>query len=160
MRLAIEITTCTPSRTGVGYYAEHIVDALLETRRVGDEVVLLSNHLPVPELAARWSPYLRIRGPETRVLWMQSEAPRLLAETGADAALFPNYAVPFASPCPTIAVVHDLAILRTPQHFTAHKRLFMRAMLRHSIAAASVIGTVSEASRRDIAALLGLGSDR
>ena len=29
MRLAIEITTCTSSRTGVGYYTEHLVDALL-----------------------------------------------------------------------------------------------------------------------------------
>src|SRR5258708_2461741 len=35
MRLALEITTCTPSRTGVGYYTEHLVDALLETRRPG-----------------------------------------------------------------------------------------------------------------------------
>ena len=53
MRLAVEITTCTPLRTGVGYYAEHVVDALLETRRAGDEVVLLSNRPPAPELAER-----------------------------------------------------------------------------------------------------------
>ena len=32
MRLAVEITTCTPSRAGVGYYAEHLVDALLATK--------------------------------------------------------------------------------------------------------------------------------
>jgi glycosyltransferase involved in cell wall biosynthesis len=160
MRLAIEITTCTASRTGVGYYTEHIVDALLETRRAGDAVVLLSNRPPAPELAARWSPYLRVKGPGVRVLWMQSVVPRLLAEAGADVAIFPNYAVPLASPCPTISVVHDLAILRTPQHFTAQKRLLMRAMLRHAIAAASVIGTVSEASRRDIAALLNVRRER
>jgi glycosyltransferase involved in cell wall biosynthesis len=160
VRLAVEITTCTASRTGVGYYAEHIVDALLETRRAGDAVVLLSNRFPAAELAERWAPYLRVRGPSVRVVWMQSEVPRLLAEAGADVALFPNYAVPLASPCPTIAVVHDLAILRTPQYFTVQKRLLMGVMLRHSIARASVIGTVSEASRRDIGALLHVKSER
>jgi glycosyltransferase involved in cell wall biosynthesis len=160
MRLAVEVTTCTPMRTGVGYYAERVVDALLETRQPGDDVVLLSNRLPAPELAARWSPHLLVRGPSVRVLWMQSEVPSLLGESRADVALFPNYAVPLASPCPTIVVVHDLAILRTPQHFTAQKRLMMRAMLRHSIAAASVVGTVSEASRRDIAGLLDVRPER
>ena len=147
-------------RTGVGYYAERVVDALLETRQAGDDVVLLSNRLPAPELAARWSSHLLVRGPSVRVVWMQSEVPSLLSESRADVALFPNYAVPLASPCPTIVVVHDLAILRTPQHFTAQKRLVMRAMLRHCIAAASVVGTVSEASRRDIAGLLDVRAER
>src|SRR5580692_3550007 len=105
MRLAVEITTCTPSRTGVGYYTEHVVDALLETRRAGDEVVLLSNRFPAPELAERWAPYLLVRGPRVRVIWTQSEVPRLLTDTGADVALFPNYTVPLASPCPAIVIV-------------------------------------------------------
>jgi glycosyltransferase involved in cell wall biosynthesis len=160
MRLAVEITTCARLRTGVGYYVEHIVDALLATRRPGDEVVLLSNHLPAPELAERWAPHLHVRGPGVRALWMQSAVPALLDDTGADAALFPNYAVPLAAPCPTITIVHDLAILRTPQHFTFRKRVLMRAMLRHAIAAASIVGTVSEASRRDILALLNIPGER
>src|ERR1700685_319763 len=36
MRLGIEVTTCSASRTGVGYYTEHLVDALLQTRSPGD----------------------------------------------------------------------------------------------------------------------------
>jgi glycosyltransferase involved in cell wall biosynthesis len=160
MRLAVEITTCSPSRTGVGYYTEHLVDALLETRGGGDDVVLLSNRPPAPELATRWSPHLHVRGPGVRAVWMQSAVPRLLAETGVDVAVFPNYVVPLSSPCPTIVVVHDLAILRLPEHFTLRKRLLMRAMLRQSVAGASVIATVSEASQRDIVSLLGVGRER
>jgi glycosyltransferase involved in cell wall biosynthesis len=155
MRLAIEITTCTPSRTGVGYYTEHLVDALLETRRAGDDVVLLSNRMPAPELAARWSPHLRVSGLGVRAAWMQWDVPRLLAESRIDAAVFPNYVVPLGSPCPTLVVVHDLAILRMPEHFTLRKRLLMGAMLRQSLASASVIATVSEASQRDIVSLFG-----
>jgi glycosyltransferase involved in cell wall biosynthesis len=160
MRLGIEITTCTPSRSGVGYYTEHLVDALLAMRGHGDEVVLLSNRPPTPELASRWSPYLHVRGRGVRAVWMQLEVPRLLTETGADVAVFPNYVVPLASPCPSIVVVHDLAILRTPEHFTLQKRFLMHLMLKQSIAAASVIGTVSEASQSDIMSILGVPRER
>ncbi|GEM_PF-196574 len=160
VRLSIEVTTCNATRTGVGYYTEHLVDALLQTRRAGDEVVLLSNREPAPELATRWAPYLHVRGIGVRALWIQTDAPRLLAETGVDVGVFPNYAVPFASPCPSILIVHDLAILRMPEHFTMRKRLLMAATLRQSVAASSVIGTVSETSARDIVGLLGVRRER
>ena len=161
MRLAIEITTCTASRTGVGYYTEHLVDALLETRRAHDDVVLLlSNRAPAPELASRWARHMRVDGVGVRALWMQHDVPRLLAEAQVDAAVFPNYVVPLASPCPTIVVVHDLAILRMPEHFTLRKQLLMRAMLGQSLASASIISTVSEASQRDITELLGIPRER
>jgi glycosyltransferase involved in cell wall biosynthesis len=160
MKLAVEVTTCTPLRTGIGYYTEHVVDALLETAGPGDEVVLLSNQTPAPELAQRWSSHLRVSGPNVRAAWMQAAVPRLLADARADIALFPNYAVPLASPCPTIAVVHDLAVLRMPEHATLQKRLLMAPMLRQVAKTAAVVGTVSLASQRDIVSLLGVHEDR
>ena len=160
MRLAVEITTCTPLRTGVGYYTEHLVDALLETRHAGDDVVLLSNRAPAPELAERWARHIHISGPSVRAVWMQSAVPRMLADTRADLGVFPNYAAPLASPCPTLVVVHDLAVLRVPHFFTARKRFLSRPMMNLVVAAAPVIGTVSETSERDIIELLGLRPER
>ncbi len=160
MRLAVEITTCTPFRTGIGYYTEHLVDALLETLRPGDDLVLLSNRPPAPELAVRWEPYIRLRGPRVRAAWMQVGAPRLLADARADVAVFPNYAVPLASPCPTIVVVHDLSVLQMPQHATLQKRLLMEPMLKQVARTASVIATVSAASQRDIVLRLGVAEAR
>ncbi|HXX70216.1 MAG TPA: glycosyltransferase family 1 protein, partial [Polyangiaceae bacterium] len=160
MRLGVEIATCTQARTGVGYYTEHLVDALLETRAAGDEVVLLSNKAPSPELASRWSARLHVGGRSMRAAWMQWDVPRLITETRVDVAVFPNYVVPLASPCPSIVVVHDLTVLRMPQYCTLRKRLLMRLMLRHSIAAAAVVATVSEASKRDIEAFLGVSPER
>jgi glycosyltransferase involved in cell wall biosynthesis len=168
MHLAIEVTTCTAHRTGVGYYVEHLVDALLETREPGDSLTLLSNQPPAAEIAARWAPFLRVdgsagfgsRGAGFRAVWMQTRVPRLLEELGADIALFPNYVVALASPCPTMVVVHDLALLRLPQHFTRRKRLVMRSMLHQSVASAAVVATLSEASRRDIIDRLGIPPER
>jgi glycosyltransferase involved in cell wall biosynthesis len=160
MRLSVEISTCSSARTGVGYYTEHLVDALLQTRQPGDEVVLLSNRPPAPELAARWAPHLRVQGLGVRAAWMQVDVPRLLVEERIDAGVYPNYAVPLASPCPSLNVVHDMAIVRMPEHFTARKRLLMGSILRQSVAASSVIGTVSEASAHDIQSLLGIPRER
>jgi alpha-1,3-rhamnosyl/mannosyltransferase len=137
-----------------------LVDALLQTRGPGDEVVLLSNRTPAPELASRWSPYLHVQGVGVRALWMQTDVPRLLNQLGVDLAVFPNYAVPLASPCPTIVVLHDLALLRTPHHFTLRKRALLAPTIRQSVASAAVIATVSETSRLDITGLLGVLPER
>jgi glycosyltransferase involved in cell wall biosynthesis len=160
LRLAVEVTTCQALRTGIGYYTEHLVDALLQTRAAGDELVLLSNRAPAPALAKRWADHLRVEGNRVRAAWMQLDAPRLLDACGADVAAFPNYIVPLASPCPTISFVHDLALLRMPELFTVRKRLMMRPLLRQSVAAASMVATVSQASQRDIVALLGVPPEK
>jgi glycosyltransferase involved in cell wall biosynthesis len=160
VRLAVEVTTCTAARAGIGYYTQHLVDALLETRAPADDLVLISNRPLAPELARRWAPYLRVEGAPIRAVWTQTDAPRMLAQLGVDLAVFPNYVVPFASPCPTISVVHDVALLRMPHLFTVRKRVLMAPLLRQSVAAASLVATVSEASRADIVDWLGVEPER
>jgi glycosyltransferase involved in cell wall biosynthesis len=160
MRLAVEVTTCTAARAGIGYYTEHLVDALLATRAGADELVLISNRMPAPELAARWSSHLRVGGLPVRAAWTQVNVPQMLTEAGADVALFPNYVAALASPCPYITVVHDLSLLRMPELFTLRKRAAMTPMLRHSVRGAAAVATVSEASRRDVVALLGVDPSR
>ncbi len=156
MRLAVEVTTCTASRTGIGYYTEHLVDGLLATRAPGDELVLLSNRAPATRLAERWAPWLRVDGGPVRAWWMQTDVPSLLVSCGADVAVFPNYIAPLASPCPAIVFVHDVALLRMPELFTLRKRVLMTPLLRQSVAVAPLVATVSEASRRELIECLGV----
>jgi glycosyltransferase involved in cell wall biosynthesis len=160
MKLAVEVTTCTAERTGVGYYTEHLVDALIATARPGDEVTLIGNRALAPAAAQKWAGHLRTGGARLRYLWMQRDAGRMLEEAGADFALFPNYLAPLAAPCPYVNVVHDLALIRTPQFFNARKRALMRPLLPVVARGAVAVGTVSEASRRDVVALLGVPEER
>jgi len=160
MRLAVEVTTCTPLRAGIGYYTEHLVDALLQTRAPDDELVLVSNRPPAEELARRWAPHLAVGGARIRAVWLQTDAVRMLADRAVDVAVFPNYIVPLAAPCPTISVVHDLAVYRTPELFTWRKRAVTRALLGRSVESAAAVATVSEASRRDIIERLGVAPER
>jgi glycosyltransferase involved in cell wall biosynthesis len=160
MKLAVEVTTCTVERTGVGYYTEHLVDALVATARPGDEVALIGNRALAPGAAAKWAGRLHTGGAQLRYLWMQRDASRMIEQVGADFALFPNYLAPLAPPCPYVNVVHDLALIRTPQFFNARKRALMRPLLPVVARGAVAVGTVSEASRRDVMTLLGVPEER
>jgi glycosyltransferase involved in cell wall biosynthesis len=160
MRLAVEVSTCSADRTGIGYYTEHFVDALLATRAVGDDLILISNGKPAPELYDRWRDHLRIGGVPVRAIWMQRDANRLLVESGADFAMFPNYIAPLNVVCPFVNVVHDLAIIRMPEFFNIGKRASQRPLLPLIVRRAAAVGTVSAASRRDIVELLGVPEHR
>jgi len=160
MRLAVEVSTCSAERTGIGYYTEHFVDALLATRAPGDEVVLISNGKPAPELYERWRDQLRIGGVPVRAIWMQRDVNRLLADNGADFALFPNYLAPINVVCPFANVVHDLAIIRMPEFFNFGKLALQRPLLPLVVRRAAAVATVSQASARDIIELLGVPEHR
>ncbi len=160
MRLAVEITTCTAHRAGVGYYTEHLVDALIASAGPDDDVVLIGNRAVAPELAARWANRLHIDGARRRYVWMQRDAARLLERTGADLALFPNYLAPLASPCPYVTVIHDMAIYRTPQFFTLRKRAVAGALLPVVTRGAAAVATVSASSLADVRALLAVPDER
>ena len=160
MRLAVEVSTCSAERTGIGYYTEHFVDALLATRSASDEVVLISNGKPAPELYDRWRDQLRVGGVPVRAIWMQRDVNRMITENGADFAMFPNYLAPLNVVCPFVNVVHDLAIIRTPEFFNLGKLALQRPLLPLIVRRAAAVGTVSAASRRDITDLLGVPEHR
>jgi glycosyltransferase involved in cell wall biosynthesis len=160
MRLAVEVTTCTANRAGIGYYTEHLVDALAATCRPGDDLVLIGNRRLGDDVMTKWDGRLRLGGAPVRYLWMQSDATRLLEEAGADFAVFPNYLAPLSSPVPYLNVVHDLALIRTPEYFNTRKRVLVRAILPIVSHAAAGVGTVSAASRQDVANMLAVPEAR
>src|SRR4051794_16137339 len=160
MKLAVEVTTCTEGRAGIGYYTEHLVDALLATRRPGDDLALIGNASLAPEPSRKWAGLLHLGGASVRYFWMQAHAPKLLAVAGADFAVFPNYLAPLGAPCPYLNVVHDLALFRTPEYFTLRKQALLRPLLPIVAQSAVAVGTVSEASRRDVISVLGVPEHR
>ena len=68
VKLAVEVTTCTADRAGVGTYTEHLADALIATAAPGDDVVLIGNRAVAPDLAERWAGRLHIAGARQRAM--------------------------------------------------------------------------------------------
>jgi len=78
---------------------------------------------------------------------------RALGRARCDVFHAPHYVVPLFPPRATVVTIHDLIHLERPEHGSPPKRLYATAMLRRALRGARVVLTVSEAVRRDLAAL-------
>jgi glycosyltransferase involved in cell wall biosynthesis len=68
--------------------------------------------------------------------------------------------VPAWRPTPTIVTIHDLQPLAMPRHFRLDKRLFNGFAIPRSVAAARDIVTLTEFTKGDLSARLGVDPDR
>lgn len=102
------------------------------------------------------------RGRLGRIAWEQ------LRQPGACAALTPPadlvhglaFSLPLLSRLPGVVTVYDLSFLRLPDRFPAAQRLYLSTITRLSCRRARRVIAISEATRRDVAELLGVPSTR
>jgi glycosyltransferase involved in cell wall biosynthesis len=162
MRIVFDATTLTPQRTGVGYYAEHLLQHLArEVERSGDELWAISNR-PL-ETTAPLPPHVRVhtaRRFPLRIAWLQLVAPRLLAELRPDVAHFTNAMLPLATPCPTVVTVHDMSLELHPRCHPLRRLLVNRPLAALALRRASLVVTVSESARADLLRLRPLPAER
>lgn len=156
MRIAFDGTTLRPGRTGVGYYSEHLLHSLA-TESVDDEIVVISNR-PIDTIRPL-PPRVRVITSPSRVprmVWMQTLAPRLIRQLGADIVHFTNGMVPLAAPVPTVVTIHDMSLTMYPRYHPPRRVLLNRPLVDLAARRADAIITVSESAKRDIIRLYGL----
>jgi glycosyltransferase involved in cell wall biosynthesis len=71
----------------------------------------------------------------------------------------PDFIPPFRRTCPAVITVHDVAYLRYPETLTAESRRYY-GQVRRAIESAERTIVVSAATARDLAELLGVGTER
>ena len=160
MRIAFDGTTLRPGRTGVGYYTEHLLHHLA-ARAGDDELVVISNRpvdttRPLPARVGVASSSWRL----PRMLWMQTEAPRILRRAHVDVVHFTNGMVPLASPVPTVVTIHDMSLTLYPRYHPARRVVLNRPLVDLAARRADAIITVSQSAKRDIVRLYSLPPDR
>jgi glycosyltransferase involved in cell wall biosynthesis len=118
------------------------------------------------DLAAR-RPWVRRRrlplSPRwTSFLWLRHRLPLPVeAVTGpVDALLAPDFVAPPAARARTVVTVHDLSYLTVPQYADPGLRQYLATAVPRSLRRAAHVVAVSEATRRDIIAHLGLPPGR
>jgi glycosyltransferase involved in cell wall biosynthesis len=162
MRIAFDGTTLTPGRTGVGYYAEHLLQHLArEVANTGDEIVVVSNK-PI-DTQAPLPPHVRVHDGHRfpiRIGWMQMRAARALEALRPDVAHFTNGMIPIGSPVATVVTVHDMSLRLYPRCHPLRRLLLNRPLMHLAIRQASSIVTVSHSARRDLLRLHGVAADR
>ncbi|WP_028046875.1 glycosyltransferase family 1 protein [Cellulomonas sp. URHE0023] len=150
-----------PVPGGSGTYIVELARGLQEA---GTPVVGIAARHDVADAAARGLGGLTVRTaplPRTALYesWNRLRAPRAERTAGAlDVVHATTWAVP-GRRAPLVVTVHDLAFLRSPEHFTSRGNAFFRRALEIVRGEAARVVVPSSATLRDCADA-GIGSDR
>ena len=71
-----------------------------------------------------------------------------------------TFRAPLRASVPVVVTVHDVAVLRYPELFTAWTRAYARTLLRPVLRAATRILAVSEFTKREVSELVGVRPER
>lgn len=112
-----------------------------------------------PGLALQPAP-ARVRRPLGRILWEQTALPARLARAGLDLIHGPAHALPVLGRLPAVVTAHDLSFYRMPETLPAAKAFYLRWAMRHAARRASALVAISDFTKRELVALLGLDPDR
>jgi glycosyltransferase involved in cell wall biosynthesis len=134
-----------PQKTGHAYYVEALLETL-EQERILKVVKLM------PETTSDLSTLERYR-------WDQRQLPRLAAQAGADILITTAFSVPKTS-LPTLAVVHDLSLLRFPQNMKGISGYFLRKYVPSTFKRATKCIAISECTKNDMVELLGVKPEK
>ncbi|MGW6131526.1 glycosyltransferase family 4 protein [Cellulomonas sp. NPDC055163] len=152
-RLSVTLTVeqlWQPVPGGSGTYVRELA-AALGARADVDVRGLSARHGAPPDPSWSLPPGLDVVAaplPRTALYeaWNRARLPR--AGRGADVVHATTWAVP-GTRVPLVVTVHDLAFLRSPEHFTSRGNAFFRRALDVVRREAAVVVTVSDATRED-----------
>jgi glycosyltransferase involved in cell wall biosynthesis len=106
------------------------------------------------------TPFTHLSPNVSKLLFEQIAFPRACRRLGADVAFVPYWAAPLWSPCPVVVTIHDLIPRLLPLYRGGALQRAYTALVSYTARRAAAVLTDSEASRRDIIAVLGLAADR
>jgi len=151
MRIAFDGSALRPNRTGVGYYAEHLLHHLADAAAPDDEIVVISNC--AVETATPLSRHVQVFQDTRRLprfVWMQTRVPAMLREMRADVAHFTNGMMPIVTSAPTVVTIHDMSLRLLPSYHPVRRVLLNRPLMDLAARKADALITVSESAKRDI----------
>lgn len=124
------------------------------------------------ELLAAWQTLPQARGhefiplapdsPESTggTLWEQMVLPAMTRDAGADVLFAPAYSGPLLPPVPMVVAIHDVSFAAHPEWFAWREGARRRTVVQLAARAAAHIVTISEFSKREIVAHLGIDAGK
>jgi glycosyltransferase involved in cell wall biosynthesis len=167
VRTIINLLQCHREYTGTGRYVKNLISELALLDRSNHYVLVLSEDnygayaIEQENFTCVRAP-LDIRHRGRRIAFEQTVLPFLLRRFATrDCVLWSPNDVPIAAwGHKQIVTMHDLRRLVLPEQFAMSERIYYRTMMRLSVWLADHIFTVSQVSKRDIAAHYGYPLDR
>jgi glycosyltransferase involved in cell wall biosynthesis len=146
MKIAIDARELHGKPTGVG----RLLRKLLEewTRMPVAQAHEFIQLAPAPE------------GRRGGTLWEQLVLPRVIRQARADVLFAPAYSGPIFSPVPMVVAIHDVSFAAHPEWFAWREGIRRRVTARLAARAAERVITISEFSKREIVAHLGVDASK
>jgi glycosyltransferase involved in cell wall biosynthesis len=166
MKIGISTSVIQRGKTGVAQYLFGLIRAL-EALNSNDEFylfVLREDHEFFESLGPRFSIISveeKFRPPLRNILWHQTVLPRLARELALDVLHIPSYRrLPWRSPCPTVATIHDLAPFTVSRKYDMARMFYGRVVVKYLARMQERIIAVSGNTAADIERFFGISGER
>ncbi len=158
MRIGIDARLNAYRQGGIAQYTRQLLTAL--AAEAPDDIFVALQHYSQRRplvVAANVERAPLLTPPHNR--FEQVSLPLELLPRRLDLLHCPDFIAPRRRPCPAVITVHDLAFLHFPEILDADARRYY-SQVRAAVHDAEAVITVSQATRADIAHLLGLQPER
>jgi glycosyltransferase involved in cell wall biosynthesis len=146
VRIAIDARELHGKPTGVGRFLRELLDAWKTMPEgQGHEFILLA-----PEGATS----------SGGTFWEQMVLPALARDAGACVLFAPAYSGPVLPPVPMVLAIHDVSFAAHPEWFAWREGARRRTVAQLAARAATRVITISEFSKREIVAHLGIETEK
>jgi glycosyltransferase involved in cell wall biosynthesis len=156
MHIAIDGRELAGRPTGVGRYLRGLLDAWSRDDRARQHSWVVCAHEAVSTPIGE----PRLLPGRGGTFWEQVTFTGAVRREGADVLFAPGYTAPLKAAVPVALTIHDVSYFAHPEWFRPREGLRRRMLTARSVAAARVVLTDSEFSKREIVAHLGVSAER
>ncbi len=161
MKIAFDGTVLHEPKSGVGYYCEELLKAMLAI--AGEHRFFVFSHLPVqldfPARKENLSYTNSVQFP-VRAVYLHAFLPRILDKVQPDVCHYTNFLAPVSEERPYVVTIHDMGLETLGSAHPLAKRVYTRRLVPHVARKAKLIITNSEYSKWEIVKYLGICEDR
>src|SRR5687767_5900947 len=161
MKIAFDGTVLHGRKSGVGYYCEELLKAMLMMDH--EDQFFVFSHQPVKLDLASSNGNLRFTNTvhfPIRAVYLHALLPKILDKVQPDVCHYTNFLAPTFEDRPYLVTIHDMGLESLRDAHPLAKRLYTRRLVPHVARKAKLIVTNSEFSKWEIVRYLGIAEDR
>src|SRR5205823_9029726 len=161
MKIAFDGTVLHGQKSGVGYYCEELLKAMLAANH-DDEFHVFSHqtlnlHFPSSNGNLKFTNTVTF---PIRAVYLHALLPKILDRVQPDLCHYTNFLAPITEQRPYVVTIHDMGLEVLRDAHPLAKRLYTRRLIPHVARKARLIITNSQYSKWEIVKYLGISEDR
>jgi glycosyltransferase involved in cell wall biosynthesis len=161
MKIAFDGTVLHGHKSGVGYYCEDLLKAMLAVN--DDDQFVVFSHRPLTLDFGKSNPNLQFTNSRhfpIRAFYLHALLPKILNRVQPDLCHYTNFLAPVSDDRPYVVTIHDMGLEVLRHCHPLAKRLYTKSLIPHVARKAKLVITNSEYSKWEIVRHLGISQDR